>query len=116
MEDHFIFILGLSYEGPPINSGNCLPFHETYPVTWKNLIYKTNMKSLFGICFIKFGQQLIRPWFEKYESSSVLGCSLLLKQPLDTEYKNLKWLWGADWKFRHKGNYSASLGLPSDAE
>ena len=25
-------------------------------------------------------------------------------------------MWGADWKFRHSGNCSASRGLPSDAE
>ena len=25
-------------------------------------------------------------------------------------------MWGADWKFRHEGNCSASWGLPSDAE
>ena len=31
-------------------------------------------------------------------------------------YKNLLWLWGADWKFHHEGNCSASRGLPSDAE
>ena len=31
-------------------------------------------------------------------------------------YKNLWWLWGADWKFWNVGNCSASRGLPSDAE
>ena len=25
------------------------------------------------------------------------------------DYKNLKWLWGAEWKFRHEGNCSALL-------
>ena len=32
------------------------------------------------------------------------------------DYKNLQWLKGADWKFRHSGNCSASRGLPRDAE
>ena len=27
------------------------------------------------------------------------------------EYKNLKWLWGADWKFHHSGYCSASQGF-----
>ena len=31
-------------------------------------------------------------------------------------YKNLWWLWGADWKFRHEGNCLASRGSPSDTE
>ena len=31
-----------------------------------------------------------------------------------TDYKNRKWSWGSDWKFRHEGNCSASRGLPSD--
>ena len=28
----------------------------------------------------------------------------------------MQWLWGADWKFRHEGNCSASRGFSSDAE
>ena len=32
------------------------------------------------------------------------------------EYKNLKCLRSAVWKFRHEGNCSASRGLPSNAE
>ena len=44
--------------------------------------------------------QLMRLWFF---SSSV-------------DYNNLLWLWGADWKFHHEGNYSVSWGSPSDAE
>ena len=32
---------------------------------------------------------------------------------VEIHYKNL---WGANWKFRHEGNCSASQGLPSDAE
>ena len=35
---------------------------------------------------------------------------------LNRKYKNLIWLWGADWKFRHEGNCLASWGLPSDAK
>ena len=31
-------------------------------------------------------------------------------------YKNIQWLWGSHWKFRHESNCSASRGLPSDAE
>ena len=33
------------------------------------------------------------------------------KVPWSFDYKNLLWLWGRDWKFRHEGNCSASLGL-----
>ena len=35
---------------------------------------------------------------------------------LQAKYKNLYWLWGADWKFSHEGNCSTSQSLPSDAE
>ena len=31
-------------------------------------------------------------------------------------YKNLQWLWGADWKFITRLTWSASRGLPSDSE
>ena len=36
--------------------------------------------------------------------------------PPRLEYRNLLWLRAADWNFRHDGNFSASRGLPSDAE
>ena len=35
---------------------------------------------------------------------------------MSSQYKNLSWLWGADWKFRHSGNCSASRGSTGDAE
>ena len=42
--------------------------------------------------------------------------SVWVYDDLVMNYKNLYWLWGADWKFRHEGKCSASRGLPSDAE
>ena len=48
-------------------------------------------------------------------SAAIYGDSALSTVPR-SDYKNLEWLFGADWKFHHEGTCSASRGLPSDAK
>ena len=55
-----------------------------------------------------FGGKWRQNWCQKKSENDV---KLVVSYPLVLYYKNLKWLWVADWNFCHKGNCSASRGL-----
>ena len=56
------------------------------------------------------------PGHIEWEFVQIDGMIMLKLDVSEKQYKNLKWLWGTDWKFLHKSNCAVSQDLLSDAE